>query len=861
MLAKLTPSFFFLGTTSSITLVFSFFFMQLIFFKFRTKSKHPLWWYSSILVLCALQISLSWTAFALLSILLPSFCKQISLFLRYYRQAFCILEYLVIPFFFDQIIWPSSGLKIDGLKRIHAMCLGTLILCYSIAQINFQKEIITETLDFIIDLYGVIVLLITGYFLHNSIKKENTIPSAVKKELTVLYSKLFFPYTLSSILVTMALDLPDNALLFSISIFLLFKTLLWHFCISHVLKLPLLRIRRNTLSLSSIEDLNKAFEGLTHALNMSEIERVTKQFFQDSFNISPLKVSLHIRSTQETYLQPQMSKREKEERQRILSLLENTLEATHLEAFLEKGKILKRDDLAFEYFYQAKPQLKEYIDFLQTINATLFIAIYNQKRISAYLVLRDTYVYCAQGSTEREKILLFTAYLERVINFIETIDPQAALKKYQALRRETNYHAEKLTWYKSIIGSISPSNLACMGELMYSDNKLSYLNQESEEKIGIKLTSTPSTFSQSCITLAQEAQTTNTQKTVVIKDERGRALKLKALPYHLGSSPGILIAVQQTFLYPLQKHDNPLYAHLDWNMILRLETTQAGQLINQALPGSSPALLALKISILKAVLSPKAVWIEAPGMELKQAADIIYKASSHSTMAILSLKEPEQKEEIAEKLFGLNTFYRLPGNIPLLEEVANNGMLFIENIHFLSRETQEALAETLRYGFFKPLKSERKIKAEMRLLCSSSYNIEMLAKENLFSSALYAELTHISLKAPVKFSTQDLAELQEIAAFGEKELPLFTLDAVQNRVHAILSQKEQAQELYEVMVDSSKNDNPVLQKILENGKHTLKDKEAMTFLWNTFKNQAKIATLLKVNRSSVHKRCKEFNLS
>ena len=46
------------------------------------------------------------------------------------------------------------------------------------------------------------------------------------------------------------------------------------------------------------------------------------------------------------------------------------------------------------------------------------------------------------------------------------------------------------------------------------------------------------------------------------------------------------------------------------------------------------------------------------------------------------------------------------------------------------------------------------------------------------------------------------------------------------------------------------------------GKHALKDKKIMAMLWKKFnKNQSKIAGLLGVNRSSVHHRCKLYNLT
>jgi len=54
--------------------------------------------------------------------------------------------------------------------------------------------------------------------------------------------------------------------------------------------------------------------------------------------------------------------------------------------------------------------------------------------------------------------------------------------------------------------------------------------------------------------------------------------------------------------------------------------------------------------------------------------------------------------------------------------------------------------------------------------------------------------------------------------------------------------------------------DPNLMEIARLGKHALKDEKAMTILWNKFKNQNKIAVFLGVNRSSVNRRCKDYNL-
>ena len=54
--------------------------------------------------------------------------------------------------------------------------------------------------------------------------------------------------------------------------------------------------------------------------------------------------------------------------------------------------------------------------------------------------------------------------------------------------------------------------------------------------------------------------------------------------------------------------------------------------------------------------------------------------------------------------------------------------------------------------------------------------------------------------------------------------------------------------------------DPELIKAAQLGKDCLKDSKIMAMLWNKFKNQNKIASFVGVNRSSINRRCKEYNL-
>ena len=54
--------------------------------------------------------------------------------------------------------------------------------------------------------------------------------------------------------------------------------------------------------------------------------------------------------------------------------------------------------------------------------------------------------------------------------------------------------------------------------------------------------------------------------------------------------------------------------------------------------------------------------------------------------------------------------------------------------------------------------------------------------------------------------------------------------------------------------------DPDIAQVVRLGKKALKDPQVMAFLWEKLKSQNKIATFLGVNRSSVNRRCVEYNL-
>ena len=57
---------------------------------------------------------------------------------------------------------------------------------------------------------------------------------------------------------------------------------------------------------------------------------------------------------------------------------------------------------------------------------------------------------------------------------------------------------------------------------------------------------------------------------------------------------------------------------------------------------------------------------------------------------------------------------------------------YVLKIEFLDLETQEYLAEFLKYGYYHIFKSNQKMTSSARIICSPKQNLQALVQEGLF---------------------------------------------------------------------------------------------------------------------------------
>ena len=128
---------------------------------------------------------------------------------------------------------------------------------------------------------------------------------------------------------------------------------------------------------------------------------------------------------------------------------------------------------------------------------------------------------------------------------------------------------------------------------------------------------------------------------------------------------------------------------------------------------------------------------------------------------------------------------------------------------------------------------------------------EITALAQGFADQIVTEDTYKNL---LSLTDKDTSKLYE-------ERPL-SLREFKDRVHQLLVQKSSKHNISDVTkFDPAYNvSDPDIAHAVRLGKKALKDPHIMSVLWHKFKSQSKIATLLGVNRSSVNRRCQEYNL-
>lgn len=838
----------------------------------------------------------AWVIKLIQLLFIPKLDYRFVLFCIRIAWAFTPLQYQTFSLFIENLA--DTNAKFSLRQKIFCMISFLFLLFFlgsAFLKWHMDRSWLERTTQTIIPLYSIFCLMMPSLIITLLKLRNKTLPLILQKQSYILIKFIVIPQLISDISQAIPLFpyssfyypsyITNSYAIVAFSTILL--TLSMYFCAQKMIGLRFLNLRKHVETkpkLTFVDNFKGILQRLSHISTFQELAHITQVFFKDFLQVPFNKTRLYMRKLQS----------DADDQPNAIAMHTGTLAETFLETHpeiipvLRTNGILIYDELDFTNFYNKTDEQSTVLHFLNTLNVDIFLPLFEKNDLVGYIIV-DRYARLNEfyNSLERDEMLVFASYLGNIIHLMKNKSLELLIEHKQQLSNELYSKHKEIEQYKESMRSFLRNTQQEIGVMYYHNRHFIFGNAVAKSMISININAHEGhPITQKLRHLARIVEEYKSPQTSYIKDTAGNQLIVSALP-HLDKNMVIITISHPSVTDIIKKQIDSLKNPSEWDYLLYLETTKSGRLINQLIPGNGPSLLQFKIDLLKASLNTKAILLDVPELDLMPTVELLHHISLREKLHTLALHGPSQDYTIAKTLFGINPIFndgKESHGQSLLKQLDNAGTLFIKDIHFLDIETQNYLAEFIRYGVFRIFKSDRKVHSSARILCSTDQNLFQLAQEDKFSSALLDEIQHTVLRLPSLISLpQD--ELQLLAeGFSEQVMQNKTLDnllmlnerdqykiaqtrpaslaELKNKVQNILINKSKKHELYEETTfnPACETSDPDLMQAKSLGRRALKDRKIMVMLWHKFKNQSNIATFLGVNRSSINRRCKEYNL-
>jgi hypothetical protein len=893
-----------IGSTPLLLIVFVIFFMlkgwmlcTLIKKKIHVRSTYfttiPL-----IIILATSMLDNSAWIFRLVRILwLPNIDFRIYLFWLRISWGGLIIHYQALTLFIANLI--SKNKKLAPYQLLFITISSSFFLFFwGIAFFNFNCESAEARPAFewivlnIASSYYLLPMSIINVYLTIRQSRIIPMPRILQKQLTLLLKFIVIPYLAFDFIQLFPSHFSPTSVTSSYTFLTLsniFLTAGFYLCAKKIMGIRFLNLENHVTSAEQnrfMDGLKHALEQLSYVTNPHELKHISQSFFKEAFAVPLGKIALY---TRKRAGQADTITAVEQTAETGLPLVESFLSVADAPTlnYMKQSRILIYDEIAFSNFYEETAERLTLLSFLNIINADIFLPIYEKGDLLAYIIIdRHARPDNFYSNVERDEMLIFSNYVSSIINLLQNKNLDGLIFQAKNLQEELYKKHQEINQYKESIRSFLRTNRQDhIGVIFYKNRRFTFGNQAAKELIAINInTYEGHPLTKTIKSLAQQVESYATPLSVLAKGANNTQLVLSAVP-HLEHNQVIIMVYLPEISDILKRQIDLLHDPSEWDYLLYLETTQSGKLINQLIPATGPSLLKFKIELLKLALSKKALLLDLPNEDLLPTVELLHHINLREKLHVLNLQGPTENYEVAVKLFGISTMFNARNQeVPLLHSLNNVGTLFIQNIHFLDGETQEYLAEFIKYGFYRTFKTNQKMAASVRIICSSHQDLYTLVQENKFSTALFNELkrTTVAMPSLITLPEEELKNLadgySEQALHGDslKHLLALTqqdknkinstrptsLHDLKHKVQGMLMHKsKKAGAVEEPFFDTTYyTTDPDLVQAARLGKQALKDKNTMILLWKKLKSQNKIAHFLGVNRSSVNRRCKEYNL-
>lgn len=845
----------------------------------------------------AIAEDLSWIAKLVQLIFIPDLTYSVvTLFIRI-AWAFLAIRSQAIGLLLESLTEPKF--KLRWYQFILAAITATIAIHY-ISFIFFHFAVSSSTEKTLLEYalmrlsaYYFFISVIPSLLLALYRIRSQNLPRIIKRQIAILVQSIIVPLLLLELLQlcnTFTPHIITNAYAtvgFSTSLL----TYAIYYSARRIMNIRFLNLStqvRSSNYLSVVDNFKEIAGQLSAVSSTHELAHLVKAFFMQTFKIPTGRTNVYFTSTQILSAHPISA-------QHTHTMCPHALvehffaqheRHSHALAYLRSNKVIIRDELEFNNFYSNRESTKQLAGLLIAINADIFVALYRGEQLAGYIIVehdaRQNELYT---DIERDQMAVFASFVSNVIHLVQNHTLESLLAHERELKEELYRKHQEVNQYKESIRSfLSSDGYKKIGIIFYKHHKWFFGNQNAQELVPINPNiQAGHPLAKSLKHIAQQVQFYKVPQTHMARDDKGNRLVLTGV-LNLEASHVIVIVYHPDISDIIRKQIDLLKDPSEWDYLLYLETTQSGKFVNTLVPGSSKTIINLKIQILKCALSRKALLLQMPEEDLAPTIEIIHQIGLRDNLHVLNLQTTPAAGNLAIRLFGINPIFGASIEQPLLEKLGNNSTLFIQNINFMDLETQIALANFIKYGYYQPYKSDQRIASDVRIICSTTYDLTTLVSEGRFDPQLHSLLSRELLNLPSLLTIPedelgDLADECATQAIGQEDIKsllelsdtekkrlidkkVVSLHEFKNQVSRILTNKSRKNTItQETHFDPAYNmSDPSLIEAARLGKHALKDKHIMSMLWSKFKNQNKIATFLSVNRSSVNRRCKEFNL-
>ncbi len=868
-----------------------------ILYGLRSPKLYKSWFFLIPILIGAMFTDLSWIASTCYRLFFNGSDYRYCLAMLRLAWATTIIQYQSLSIFLENILERSYTIRphhkilipISGMFSFAFLYLLVGYFNFPQNRPDFEFQLLN-----IASIYGFLLVIPSLYLLLKKTRMK-MLPKILVIQIKILVYFLILPYVIFDFIQVFPFSfapgyVASNLSVVSFSTILL--TIAFYLVAQKIMELRFLNFQEHVQTkpyFNFIDDFKLFLDQLSYALTRQELVNTTSLFFKQAFKIPANRTTLIIRKINTI-------KNEKkgsdwggdyyplhDMTELFLASIEHC--SPDVVAYLEKKQIVITDEVAFNNFYEISECGKMLLHFMDQIGADIFIPIYNKKTIIAYIIVdRNSRPNEFYSRTECDEMVVFANYLSNIVHLMQHSNLPAILKERKELQEEMYHKHQEINQYKESIRTFVRSAHRKIGIIFYKNRRFDFSNQTARDLIAIN----PNTHdghpvTKSLKSIVHYAQEYKTAQSAFIADPAGDKLVIVAHP-HLQDNI-VIITVYYPEIGDLLKNQCELIKDpSEWDYLLYLETTQIGKLINQLIPSNSPQFFQFKITLLKLALSKKTLLLDMPDEDVQPTAEILHSVSLREKLHILNLTAPEKNGEIAHKIFGLNQLFGGSNEAPLLEQLNENGTLLIKNIHYLELTTQTYLIEYIKYGFFRRLKGDQKYTSAARVLCSTNESLSSLVSNGTFSAELLNLLEQTTLALPSLVSLPEHELSQLVHGFSEQAIKheqfKNMLELTEQETHRIVfsrpaSLQKFKEKIEQFLVHKTKKNNifeespldpaftvadPELARAARLGKKALKDPKLMATLWQKFGNHAQIANFLGVNRSTVHRRFKLYNL-